>query len=344
MKRNCTSLSLVGALLLAFGPVVLGQDTVGQQRKQFVSGLLKTLIDTQLSPSEDIPSNQSRPKAQLDRTTSPKIREASYLLAAAAEEMSQLVGALQADLYRVPAVRSLLGQALNLNANATVLSRQLSRDWSTDDLVEELKKLDQDWRLLEHRLGQLEGLSTKSLGHIEKVRQYEQRLAELFDVPPQVDFAELARHASSLVGELRHLMEDIQMAVSDPNQANRLLLKGQDVDDRARRFAQSAAATASYQTLRTEYDSFQQAWSAYAPDLRPVTDRYVQRQVQRIQATDRNHPRTAVAAFRGGPPRLAARHDALAPRRRSVVGSGNAQDAVRSAHSEKSRGGFGQRF
>ena len=98
-------------LLLAVTTSVHGQDR--QRRRQFVDGLLKTLIDSQLPepPTTDARAASSagtvEARVGVTPTSAAKIREAARLLTQASDEMSQLVGALQSDLYRSQGIRSI---------------------------------------------------------------------------------------------------------------------------------------------------------------------------------------------------------------------------------------------
>ena len=286
------SVFLVLSMLCLMVPDVHAQQQPNR-RRQFVQGLLKAFIDSQL-PQDQAAPNQPRPNRQpaspgLAPNATPEMRQASQLLAKASDEMSQLVGALQGDLYRAQGVRQLLSLAMNVNADAAVLSRRLARANDPESLREPLRKLDQDWHTLEYRLSQTPNLSRNTLGHIERIRQLETQLASLFNVATQVDIVAVSQEAVQMNSSLRTLLEDIRYEVTDGNQANRLLQQGRDTWEQLQRFTQlSRATTVTYEGLNREFAALEKEWARYESRLRRVNNRFVQRQSQRINDSMRH--------------------------------------------------------
>ena len=272
LRVRLLSLGLVCFSLLGS---IYGQERPG---RQFIRGLLETFIESQL-PNNAVESGN----APAGITSSiPEMREASQVLQQASDEMAGLVSALQGDLYRARGVRQLLSLAMNVNADAAVLSRRLARATSVESLREPLRKLDQDWHTLEYRLSNTSNLSRTTLGHIERIRQYESKLASMFDVATQVDMAAIDQQASEMLGSLRRLLEDIRYEVTDSNQANRLLQEGRDTYEYLQRFITLTRANSDYTRLNQDFGRLQTEWSRYEKLLRRVNNRYVDRQVQRI--------------------------------------------------------------
>lgn len=301
MRRYCFHCVLVGLLLATPAQYGSAQEPPKQRRRQFVEGLLKAFIDSQLvdddqprrtAPAAGTPNrNQldaTRPPTALGREASRKFREAGRLLTQASDEMANLVGALQGDIYRAAGVRQLLALAMNVNADAAVLSRRLARATDVEALREPLRKLDQDWRTLEYRLSQTPNLSPNTLGYIARVKQFEEKLVSMFDVAPQVDLQEVSRTATQMNSSIRSLLEDIRFEVVDVATANRLLQEGRDSYERSRALAQLARTDVPYSTLRREYEQLEAEWLRYEARLRTVNNRFVQRQVQRINDSVRS--------------------------------------------------------
>lgn len=313
---NGFSKSQVISLVLVVG--VTGSAFAQNQsdrRRQFVQGLLKTFIESQL-PSDNNPStrpgqprpNQPRPgqprpgqparpgqtvqpgaprpagtPANASRATTAEMREASRLLALASDEMQQLVGALQTDMYRAQGVRQLLSLAFNVNSDAAVLSRRLARGSADEEsLRADLRQLDQDWRTLEYRLAQIPNLSRTTLGHLERIRQYETKLATMFQVQTQIDIAAVTEQALAMNSSLRSLLEDIRYEITDVTTANRLLQEGRDTYDRLQQFIRTTRRTTTYEEVKRDYKVLADAWALYERHLRGVSNRFVQRQMQRI--------------------------------------------------------------
>lgn len=280
--RFHSTICLVMVAILAHAAT--GQ-TQSDRRRQFVQGLLKTFIESQL-PDEKTPAAASQPRREATRHA-PQIREATRLLTQASDEMSLLVGALQADIYRAQGVRQLLSLAMSVNADAAVLARRLARAHDVESLREPLRNLDQNWRTLEYRLSQTDNLSANTLGHIERIRQYETRLAEMFGVQTQVDLAAILEHATQMRMSLRNLLEDIRFEIPDASQANQLLQDGRDTWDYLQLFLQTTRSNPSYEDLKQDWNRVETEWVRYERRLRGVNNRFIQRQSQRLTDSTR---------------------------------------------------------
>ena len=284
------------SVLLLLALCCLTPDTgYAQQRKQFLDGLVKTLIDNRLPDSReqqragsDSNANPQGTRARVQHSASPELREAGRLLARASDEMSRLVGALQADIFRAQGVRQLLTLAMNINADAAVLSRRLNRAHDVEPLREGLRQLDQDWRTLDYHLGQTPNLSRQTLGHIEVIRQYERQLAAMFEVAPQINLQEIVRETTEMGQLLRRLIEQIPYEVTDRSLASRLDAEGRGVFELLRRFLQQAQLSTSYDQLREEFETFQRQWDRFNRGLRRTNSRYVLRQAQQIDSLARS--------------------------------------------------------
>ena len=228
-------------IFVAIGISQLASPCVAQQqdparRREFIQGLLKTFIDSQV-PTEagrpavqrNRPNQPNQPASQPNQqraAASPELRRAGEMLTAASNEMSMLVDALQGDIYRAQGVRQLLTLAFHVNADAASLSRQLSYASDVEALRVPLRKLDQDWRALDFRLSQTPNLSATTLGHIQKIQQLQNQLASMFQVQTQVDMNALSQRSSQMNQALRTLLQDIRYEVTDDRLADNLFQAG----------------------------------------------------------------------------------------------------------------------
>ena len=118
---NIKTISFSIAFILSTSTLIdraQGQQDSG--RRQFVQSLLQTFIESQLPKEKTSPPSPS--STTTNRSTLPsgsgsldtaQIREASRVLSMASNEMQQLVGALQNDLFRAQGVRQLLSLAFS---------------------------------------------------------------------------------------------------------------------------------------------------------------------------------------------------------------------------------------
>lgn len=271
-------------------------------------GMVRSLMDSQrprIDPrslgagggSVNLPAN-SRGVASAARVQpSPaQFREIRANLTGFAQELTQLIGVLHQDANRTAGLRSLMGEALQTSAQASLLAREASvREGTARDdfdwIAAEFSRVDQDWRLLAFRLQKLRNLSPQAAERIERASQFSQRIGQLLQVQPQLDDSRIAQQASSLSVELIRLLEDIDYDVSDASARYNLLLEGRRVYEQSRRIGQTASRPsgpyATQDELRLEYDRFRALWTPYVSKLRSLELSYVDRQMQRVQAADR---------------------------------------------------------
>lgn len=266
-----------------------GAQAQRNPRREFVQSLLQTFIDSQLPREPEVARPPDQPaRTPADATRNALLLQAGQLLTQASAEMAQLVGALQADIYRAPGVRQLLSLAMDVNADAAVLSRRLANAPDIESLREPLRKLDQDWLTLEYRLRQLPNLSRNTVAHIERIGQYEARLTSMLDLPTQVDAASISQQAARMNESLRGLLEEIRYEIEDTAAANRLLQDGRDTYDQLQRLIRTTASNSSYEVIKREYELLESAWAGYEGRLRRVNNQFIQRYVQRINDAHRN--------------------------------------------------------
>jgi hypothetical protein len=260
------------------------QSDNDRQRPDLLQGMMRSLIDLQDARPRPTTDN---PSARNNRVVSPQIREVRANLAGFAQEISNLVATLHSDVQRTDGLRSLFGDALQVNAAATLLARQSAAETSLNRIANDFQKLDRDWRLLSFRLKQIRTLSRRAQSDLDRAEQFNDRLGQLLKVSPQVDRAELTREASELSAGLLGLLEEIDYEVDDATARYNLLLEGRRVYEQSRRVAYLASRSEPYDVIRSEYQEFQKLWSPLVDKIRPLQRRYIDRQLRRVQSVER---------------------------------------------------------
>ncbi len=297
-RRNC--LALVVAAVL-FTPLTVGAQSGRQERRQFVDELLQTLIDSKIdsrdNPRANRPSNRTARASAAPSVTSAsrsrstdvgKMREIESKLTSMAQDLSGLVSQLHADVNRTPGIRSLLSDSLNVSAGATLVARQSATARSVSELSSEYQQVDQDWRLLSHRLGQFRELSSRARAFVRRVNDTNDLVGKLMDVQPQLDRNELFREVSTLTSALRNLMEDIDTDVDDRNLRYSLMNEGRQVYAQGQNLNRRVATNGSYASVKSDYEQFRRLWSPFADRVRDLDYAYVARQLRRVQSADRH--------------------------------------------------------
>ncbi len=294
MIRSTTVVAMFVAIAVSQIAAPCFAQQQNNRRREFVQGLLKTFIDSQLPPetqtgrpattvSNQRPQNQPQTNRH---NASPKMREAAQLLASASTEMSQLVESLQNDVYRAQGVRQLLNLAFKVNGDAAVVSNRINYANDIASLREPLRALDQDWHTLDYRLSQTRNLSRDTLEHIKNIQRLQSQLATMFELPLQVDLDAVSERAIRMNQSLRTLLQDIRYEVSDQNLADRLMRAGRDTYEQLQQFVQmtrpNAGIDVNYEQLKRDYLQLERNWISYQQTLRQANNRYVQHQSQRI--------------------------------------------------------------
>lgn len=276
----------LGMLCLAGALGALDAATVSAQAnprsREYVEGMVRSLMESEM-PSGELQNLESRRSTN----ASAQLRELRANLTGFAQEISQLVTVLHQDVNRTSGLRSLMGEALQVNAQATLLSRQSGSQDDIGWIANEFSTLDQDWRLLVFRLEKLQNLSPQATQFIRRANEFHTRLGQLLQVTPQLDESEVMQQAANIQSDLARLMDEVDTEVDDAAARYNLLMEGRRVYEQSRRFAQLAGQQPSAEQLRAEYKRFRALWTPFAGKLRPLQLRFVDRQLQYIQASDR---------------------------------------------------------
>lgn len=219
MTKNFLQLALLGIAILV-APNALDAQVSEQQRQQrraFVGDLLKTLIESQMEREpvqpppgrpnlRPFPGHDHRPTQSL----TPQMITARAKIQAWEAESEGLVRMLRQEEQRIPRVRPLLADALNTTAEIKSLRANMSRVHTLDPLTDSFCQLDTDWRLLNHKLSQLNGLRPECTACMKRMNDFDTELCGLFGVQPQFNRRELSRYCTQLASSFQHLIQDVR--------------------------------------------------------------------------------------------------------------------------------------
>jgi hypothetical protein len=256
------------------------------QRREFVEGLLKTLIDSQLPPQ---PSSPTVPPPAHPTRPPGKLVEVRAELESFATESRELLTALQGDWSRVPTVGPLIGDTANVHHSASALAGKY-RQFPLLDLTpiaEGYSSLNRDWRVLANRIQQIRNLSRKCYDYVSSLNEHDRRLCELLGVQAQLDGAAILRHTAALAVDLQNLGEDLESDLPPSPDKIRLTALCRQAQQGAGDVTEAVSGSAAYDVIRQSYQTFRAEWSALATALQPVDGPYIQRTVRRVWRTDR---------------------------------------------------------
>lgn len=303
------TLYLTSILIAAFACQPLyGQDQRRVQRRQFVEDLLKGLIESQLEPNNARPSNPqfpARPGIPLPGQPLPAIPfpnpgrpnqlpiqvEVSREMLAARQHLanwraacSSLIAELRHHEYEVPELRSLLADALRIQAAVELLSRKAQVYATIDPLLAEFQIIDRDWRVLAHRLEQTRGLPRECSQFIGTIVEIDSQLCGLFEIQPQIDRRELMRLTTEFAADYNGLLQDVYYSAREVPGGNSIIQSGQQLQQMISQ-ATVLIQRGDYDSIVTAYRQCSQQWKAFSRQLNSLPDRRLRRAVQKIEAT-----------------------------------------------------------
>jgi hypothetical protein len=219
MKKISTVSVLIFAVVLLVPYELTAQVTQEQRdrRRQFVGDLLKTLIESQ-QDRDPVPTQPGRPNLRPfpghdhrpTQPLTPNMISARAKMQAWERESDQFVNMLRMEEQRLPRVRPLLADALTTNASIKSLRANMGRVHSLDPLTDSFCQIDAQWRLLNHKLSQVNGLKSECVACIRRMATFDADLCGLFNVQPQFNRRELARYCNQMASSLQHLIQDVR--------------------------------------------------------------------------------------------------------------------------------------
>ena len=201
---------------------------------------------------------------------------------------SDLYVALDTQVNRVPAVRSLLTDMIKIRARASLLSQQIRANSDISVYGRDLQGLDSDWRLLSYKLNSARGLDRNTMTLIQQIDTTNDSLSKLMQGGPSVSYRDLIQQTNALVSNLDRLLQDIDWELQRTPQAQSLILEGQKVRQQAAHVSEYAFQQTEYNHLVSDFKLFQQVWTNYSSKLRVLNNRIIERDMQQISENDRN--------------------------------------------------------
>ena len=249
-----------------------------------IDGVLKTLRSQinfgQTQPLTPVPqANLSQQQQQAQRS----VRDF-------ANEAGQLITALRQEERYSTYISSLLGDALRVKATADVLASRSLGIRDVTQLASEYSQLDQQWRLLSHQLSQTANLSATVRQRVARLNQVNQELEQQLKLSPQMDNTELVYYFSAIGEHLDNLAEDVQIDLYTHPQRDRFATGIQQLRTRSQQLRLAVEYNYPYDAVKRYYEQFHSDWLSIKGELRPINNRYIQRNISRItQIGDRIH-------------------------------------------------------
>ena len=278
---------LLAATMLYFATPNIAEAQDGK----FIGGLLRELLESQLE--RKLRKQQAArpqlvvPQQRRDVAISVNARKARGYFNSFGTESAQLVKLLRQDAARVPGVRRHLDQVLKLQTRCELLNTRYAKVQTDALLLEDIRELDRDWRMVNHRVSRLRGLSNnckQSLGRLDEINT---QCCALFDVGPQLNRREISRLSVALAAELEHLERDVAHELQSQPGARKWILELRRTAVRAQLLSDSALDGDSADSIALEFKQFMKSWTMLSRTLNTSNDRHVARTVEQINEITR---------------------------------------------------------
>lgn len=274
--------AVAGSLLLRSGPASADDKT-----KKIVGGILKILVESQLRGQgrpnqQQLRPGQPRPAVR----ATPELTRARVSLQSFRQESITLSTLLQKESVRNAGLRSTIADAVQLQARADAISQRSRAVPDHRFIVQDVQRLDSDWRCFSYRLQQVPNLSQPCRACIGQLDQFDAELCSCLSIEPQIDRRTLQRQSEGLVVYLHGLNDDIDYELRRSPSRNALMLKTSQAHQAAVGFADSVSAGRPYAELVRDYKVFLRKWNPLVRELCAFESRFIERTVLRIQNVD----------------------------------------------------------
>lgn len=272
----------IGALLIPVEPLSADDKT-----RQIVGGILRILVESQLREQQGSDPPQLRPGRPAGRAT-PELIRVRELLQSFRQESITLSTLLQRESSRNSGLVTFVGEGVKLQARADALAQRSHAVPDHRFIIQEVQRLDRDWRPFSYRLQQVPNLSPPCRTCIGLLEQYDASLCEVLSIEPQIDRRELQQKSQALVVYLHGLSDDIDYELRRSSSRNELMLKTSQAHQAAVGFSDAVAIGRPYKVLVQEYQTFLRRWNPLVRELCAFESRFIERTVLRIQNVDQS--------------------------------------------------------
>jgi len=273
-------------LVAVAGSLLLRESSTSadDKTKKIVGGILKILVESQLRGQGGPNQQQLRPgRPRPAVRATPELARARVSLQSFRQESITLSTLLQKESTRNAGLRSTIADAVQLQARADAISQRSRAVADHQFIVQDVQRLDSDWRRFSYRLRQVPNLSQPCRACIGQLDQFDAELCNVLSIEPQIDRRTLQRQSEALAVYLHGLSDDINYELQRSPSRNALMLKTSQAHQAAVGFSDSVSTGRSYAELVRDYKAFLRKWNPLVRELCAFESRFIERTVLRIQ-------------------------------------------------------------
>ncbi len=289
--RPPRSFTFVLTMAAAFATLFLRADSTSadDKTKKIVGGILKILVESQMRGQGGPHQQQLRPgELRPGVRATPELTRARVSLQSFRQESITLSTLLQQESARNAGLRSFIAAAVQLQARADAISQRSRAVPDHRFIVQDVQRLDSDWRSFSYRLQQVPSLSPPCRACVGQLDQFDAELCDILSIEPQIDRRTLQRQSEALAVYLHGLSDDIDYELRRSPSRNALMLKTSQAHQAAVGFSDAVQTGRPYAALVAEYKAFLRKWNPLVRELCAFESRFIERTVLRIQNVDQS--------------------------------------------------------
>lgn len=264
-----------------------------QERQDFVEGLLRGLIDSQLDRArrrdalpDPFRSGDERGSRGPRRPTE-QMQQLRPVLASYAQEAAILTNVLNTAARRSPEARRYIADAVQLQAEATAVSQQARSHNDHRMVVDDVQRLSSDWLTLSHQLEGRHFVGTEIRQVIKRLSRLDQQYRELLQIEPKLNNASLVREAYALDAHVQDLSEHLDGRRYRGTDGHQVRFQLGRHHHEVSYFAQLVSRGAGFDQVAREYSDLYQTWRSLQPILQEVRSAGLVRTIRQVEDSHR---------------------------------------------------------
>ena len=266
--------------------VNLMSTALGQRDRTRISRVERTGFELDASgrqdPGFDFRGSSLDPASEIDVSRVDQ-RALVNLLKDAVAETERLYRSLQQDAQQSRELYSSLAEVRKLRSGASYIVQDLEEGRSLQRLLPVIRELSSDWNLLSHQLGQAPRISRRSLDIVNRIDGQARQIEKMFQLDPQLNRRALVSELATMHTTLENIVQELQYS---QDKTGNLVYNARKLGQQVRLVEDMVLDGVRYDRIVSEYNRFGRMWTALLTDLRPINNRYVQREIRDLADAD----------------------------------------------------------
>ncbi len=277
-------------LLTAVATATIAGTASAQRDRTRISSLERTSFELdengRSNPGFDFRGGTSPQSIQDIDVSKVDQRALINLLKDAVSETERLYRALQRDAQQSRELQSSLSEVRKLRTGASYIIQDLEDGRRLQTLLPVVRELSSDWHLLSHQLGRAPRISRASLEIVNRIDGQARRMEQMFRLDPQLDRRALVSELARMHSVSDSLVRELEYDPRVQGLNNNLIYDARKMSQQLQQIEGMVLDQDTYERIVDEYGRFKRMWAVLLRDLRPLDNRYIERQIGDIVSSD----------------------------------------------------------